>query len=137
MQWSDVTAPPPTKTLRQFAGLCLVVFPALALWRVWRGQPDAIAAAIAAAGLLIGILGLIRPAAIRLVFTGWMVVAFPMGWTLSRIALGLMFYGLITPIAFVFRLMGRDVLHRRRPSGASYWSTKARPADVREYFRQF
>ena len=137
MQWSDVTAPPPAKTLRQFAGLCLVVFPALALWRVWRGQPDAPAAALAAAGLMLGAVGLLRPMAIRWIFTGWLVVAFPIGWTVSRLALGLLFFGLITPLALIFRLAGRDVLHRRRVSGTSYWTTKARPADVREYFRQF
>ena len=137
MQWSDVTTPPPAKTLRQFAGLCLVVFPALALWRVTRGQSDAIAAALAAAGVVVGLIGLVRPTAIRWVFTGWLILAFPIGWAVSRIALGLLFFGLITPVAFVFRLAGRDVLHRRRRPGASYWVTKARPADVREYFRQF
>ena len=137
MQWSDVTTPPPAKTLRQFAGLCLLVFPALALWRVWRGQPDAIAAGLAAFGVIVGVIGLMRPMAIRWIFTGWLVLAFPIGWAVSRIALGLLFYLLITPLAFVFRLTGRDVLHRRRVPGASYWTTKSRPNDVREYFRQF
>ena len=137
MKWSDVTARPHDKMLRQFAGLCLLVFPGLALWRVWRGQPDMIAAALTAAGVLVGAVGLARPPAVRWVFTGWMILAFPIGWVISRIALGLLFFGLITPIALVFRLLGRDVLRRRRPPGTSYWSTKARPADVREYFRQF
>ena len=33
MQWSDVIAPPSPKKLRQFAGLWLVFFAALGVWR--------------------------------------------------------------------------------------------------------
>ena len=38
MNWSDVTKPPSNRMLRQFAGLWLVVFGGLALWRFWHGQ---------------------------------------------------------------------------------------------------
>ena len=43
-----------------------------------------------------------------------MVLAFPIGWTVSQVILLLMFYGLFTPIGLVFRLIGRDPLHRAR-----------------------
>ena len=33
MQWSDIQFHPPLKTLRQFAGLCLVFFGGLAAWQ--------------------------------------------------------------------------------------------------------
>ena len=35
MLWSDVTRAPQAKTLRQFAAMWLIVFGALAAWRVW------------------------------------------------------------------------------------------------------
>ena len=137
MQWSDATRPASAKTLRQFAALCLVVFGGLSAWRVWQGHADARAAVLAAAALGLGITGLVRPAAIRRVFTGWMIVAFPIGWLVSRVALALLFYAVFTPVALVFRLMRRDVLHRRREARTTYWTPKTGPADVREYFRQF
>ena len=109
----------------------------MAVWRVTQGQADLRAAALGAAAVGLGATGLVRPAAIRPVFTGWMAIAFPIGWLVSRVALALLFYAVFTPVAAVFRLTQRDVLHRRRRSQASYWTPKAGPADVREYFRQF
>ena len=138
MQWSEVIAPPPPRLLRQFAGLFLVVFLALAGWRVWQGQPDGWAVGLAALALGVGLAGLARPSAVRFIYTGWMIVAFPIGWTISRLALALMFYAVFTPVALVFRAMRRDELQlRRRDEGASYWKPKPGPESVRQYFRQF
>ena len=48
-----------------------------------------------------------------------MVLAFPIGWTVSQVMLALMFFGLFTPIGLVFRLIGRDPLqpHPPHPDG--------------------
>lgn len=138
MQWSEVVAPPPPKMLRQFAGLFLVVFLGLAGWRVWQGHADGWAAGLAVLALGVGLLGLVRPAAVRYVYTGWMIVAFPIGWTISHLVLAVMFYAVFTPIALLFRAIGRDELRLRRDQArASYWVPKPGPASVREYFRQF
>ena len=67
-----------------------------------------------------------------------MVLAFPIGWTVSLLLLALVYYAVFTPIAVVFRLIGRDALVlRRQPDAASYWREHEAPADVRRYFRQF
>ena len=136
MQWSDVTTPPSEKTLRQFAVLCLVVFGGLGAWRMWRHAADVPAIALVTVGAIIGLAGLVRPSSIRLVFTGWMMAAFPIGWVVSRVMLGLLFYGMFTPVAAAFRLRGRDALHRRRPATPSYWLPKPKPADAASYLRQ-
>jgi TRAP-type C4-dicarboxylate transport system permease small subunit len=136
MQWSDVTKPPTEKTLRQFAGLCLLFFGGLGAWRMWRHAADAQAIALVTVGAVVGLAGLVRPSSIRLVFTGWMMAAFPIGWAVSRVALGMLFYGMFTPVAAAFRLSGRDALHRRRQAKPSYWSAKPQPADSASYLRQ-
>lgn len=42
----------------------------------------------------------------------------------ARIVLALVFAILLTPLAFLFRLMGKDSLHlKRHPESASYWQT--------------
>jgi hypothetical protein len=67
-----------------------------------------------------------------------MVLAFPIGWTISQVVLALLFYGLFAPIGLVFRLIGRDPLHRaRQPGKESYWTAKATPSDLRRYLKQF
>jgi hypothetical protein len=49
-----------------------------------------------------------------------------------------MFYGLFTPIGLLFRLIGRDPLHRtRRAELETYWSPKPSADDPRRYFKQF
>jgi hypothetical protein len=137
MQWSDVTKAPNQRTLRQFGLLCLVVFVGMAGLRVYRGHTDAWAIGLASAGTLLGFVGVVAPLALRYVFTGWMMVAFPIGWVVSRVVLGIMFYLLFTPISFVFSVIRRDALHRRRQQQSTYWTPKRQAEDARSYFRQF
>ena len=138
MQWSDIQFNPPRATLRQFAGLWLAFFGGLAGWQAMARGNLALAAVCAILALTIGPLGLVRPLLVRPIFVAWMVLAFPIGWTVSQIILAVMFYGLFTPIALVFRLIGRDPLHRaHRPELETYWLSKPAPADLRRYFKQF
>ena len=138
MQWSDVSFTPTSRVLRQFALLVLVVFGSLAAWYgIVRDEPG-LATGFGVAAAVIGPLGLIAPSAIRPIFVAWMIIAFPIGWTVSRVLLALIYYGLFTPLALAFRLVGRDRLGRRhRPRLDTYWSSKSQPTGMHSYFRQF
>jgi hypothetical protein len=138
MQWSDATAVPSSRKLRQFAGIWILFFAGLALWQGWlRGHATA-AVVFAALAMVAGPLGLLWPRTIRWIYTGWMIAAFPIGWVVSRLVLGLMYFGVITPVALLFRLLGRDALQRRfQPEADTYWRPKPGATDVRSYFRQF
>jgi hypothetical protein len=138
MKWSDIPKNPPPRTLRQFAAAWLVFLLAFGahqhLARAHHGL--ALAAVIAAVGL--GGLGLFKPAAVRWLFIGCLVVTFPIGWMVSQVMLLLMFYGIITPVAAFFRLRGRDLLALKpRPDRATWWVPKPTPQNVRSYFRQY
>ncbi len=138
MKWSDIPRDPSRKILRQFAGAWLVFFLA---WAAHQGLAKGrlqfgLALAVMAVG--VGLVGLIRPGAVRWLFVGWMVLAFPIGWLISQLTLLVMFYGMLTPIALFFRLTGRDALCRKpTPGVASYWTAKPQPRDMRRYFRQY
>jgi hypothetical protein len=124
--------------LRQFAAAWLVFFLAWAAVQ-WlkRGHPTA-ALVLGAIAIVVGGLGLLLPQTIRWIYTGCMIVAFPIGWVVSLVMLAVMFYGVITPVALFFRLRGRDLLHRAPPRGTtSFWTPKTLPLDVRRYFRQY
>jgi hypothetical protein len=137
MNWTDVTRKPEPKLLRQFAGLWLLVFGGLAIWRAWSSSVDAWVIAIGMAAATIGGLGLAWPASVRYVYTGWMIAAFPIGWTVSQVVLAVVFFMVMTPIAFVMRLAGHDALARRRQPAASYWTTKPGPVGSTDYLRQY
>ncbi len=138
MRWSDIPFDPPRKTLRQFAGLWLAFFGGMALWQGLVKGHAGPGLSLAALALTVGLAGLARPEWMRFVYVGWMVLAFPIGWTASQVMLAIMFFGLFTPIGLVFRLIGRDALQRdRQPGRESYWEPKQAPADLRRYFKQF
>ncbi len=138
MHWSDLSFSPPRRTLRQFAGLWLVFFSALAAWQYLRDGSQTLLLVFAVAALAVGPIGLVLPQAVRPVFVGAMVLAFPIGWVVSRVLLALLYFGLFTPIALVFKLSRRDVLALRPARDSStYWTPKLISSDVRGYLRQF
>src|SRR6516164_8654718 len=99
MHWSDIRWHPSTRMLRQFAGLWIVFFAGLAAWHGLVHERMIAAVVCATLAATLGPLGLIWPACIRPVFVAWIVVAFPIGWVVSRVTLAILFYGLFTPLA--------------------------------------
>jgi hypothetical protein len=136
MQWSDAIKAPSSRMLRQFAGLWLIVFGAIAAWRYWHGQTGTSTIVLAVAAAVVGVAGLMAPAVVRPIYSGWMIAAFPVGWTMSKIVMGLMFYLVFTPVGLVFRVMGRDPLKLRRTQPGSYWTRRTNASSGKEYFRQ-
>jgi hypothetical protein len=62
----------------------------------------------------------------------------PIGLVVSFMILSALFYLLFTPVSLVFRLLGRDTLHRKSDCQAgSYWVPCETQMDMGRYFRQF
>ncbi|MEI8042814.1 MAG: SxtJ family membrane protein [Verrucomicrobiota bacterium] len=138
MTWSDIPFRPAPRVLRQFAAAWLVFFLALGAHQYLVRKHPAAGMALMGMAVVIGLPGLIKPATVRWIFVTWMVVAFPIGWLISLLMLLLMFYCVITPVALLFRLRGRDLLGRKMdPSGTTFWMPKDPPRDVRRYFKQY
>ncbi len=136
MRWSDIPFNPPTKTLRRFGAAGFVILSALAGWQ-WSQERPIAAATLAGLALMFAVVGLVWPGALRPVFVGLMVLGFPLNWLMSRLVLAVVFYCLFTPVALMFRLVGRDAMGRRPgPSQDTYWVAKPRADGVRSYFRQ-
>ena len=128
---------PTDRMLRQFAGAWLLVFSGLAAnqW-LMRGHPRT-AIVLASLALLIGVAGLLRPRASRWLFVAATVLAFPIGWVVSQVMLLVLFIGVMTPVALLFKAQGRDRLARKRSRQSSYWKPRATTEDMRRYLRQY
>lgn len=138
MTWSEIPFKPTTRALRQFAGAWLVFFLALGAHQYLARKHPSAGLALLSLALVIGLLGLVKPAAVRWLFVGCMVLAFPIGWLVSLLMLLFLFYCVITPVALIFRVRGRDLLGRKQPpTGATFWLPKHTPEDVRSYLRQY
>jgi hypothetical protein len=69
---------------------------------------------------------------------GLSVVAFPIGFVVAYVILGVLFFVLITPLGLAFRLIGRDPLKRRfEPEVPTYWEPSGPARSMESYFKQF
>ena len=132
IQWN-----PSEKQLRQFAGIWFPAFCGLVGWSI--GQKTGHWSEVEIGWVLAGLLsvgGLILPALMRPIFVGLILLTFPIGWVVSHLLLGLIFYGVVTPIGLILRISGHDPLQLKKPSGNSVWKTSVGKTDATRYLRQ-
>ena len=92
--------------------------------------------AVVAGGSLL--LAAVSPAWLRGPYVGLVALTYPIGMVMSYVLLGAVFFGLMTPLALVFRLLGRDPLALRfEPGARTYWMIRPRTSDVPRYLRQY
>ena len=91
-------------------------------------------------GITLVALGIVFPRVLKPVYIAWMALAFTLGFLVSHLILGVLFYAVITPMGFVARLAGKDFLRvRRDPAASSYWIPRERqaPPAPANYERQY
>ena len=71
--------------------------------------------------LLFSLVSLVIPSALLPINKLWMQFGLLLGMIVSPVALGIVYFGLFTPIAFLMRLGGRDELRLKFKETASYW----------------
>ena len=67
----------------------------------------------------------------------WMRFGLILGMIVSPIVLGIIFFGLFTPIAMLMRLRGRDELRLKFSRKASHWITRSEPINSESFKQQF
>ena len=138
---------PDAHTLRQFGWIAFVGFSFLAALAWWErlifsfGLGEArplVAGTFAALAIVSAGFSLVAPRANLPIYLGLTILSYPIGFVLSYVIMGLLFFGMLTPVGLFFRLRGYDPLNRKfDPEAKSYW-TDPRPRRGREsYFRQF
>jgi len=130
-------AAPTTAELRWFGVLVPTALAAIGAVLLWRLDSRVAASIPWSIGLAIGLCFLSLPRLRRPLYRGWMGATQPLGALVSHLTLAVIFYLVITPVALVFRLAGRDALALRFPSKLpSYWTARERNDDLDRYFRQ-
>lgn len=143
----EINLKPDSNTLRQFGFIALVGFGLVALlaWNEWLIFSFGLGAArepvvygfggLAALSLLFS---LVYPKANLPIYIGLTILSYPIGFVLSYVIMGFLFYGMITPVAIFFKLVGRDTMNRRfDPEAETYWSPARAERSSESYFRQF
>lgn len=138
---------PDEGTLKQFGFIALFGFLLLAVlaWLqllVFAALPDSIRETVVGALCVLAVVStlfsLVAPRANLPIYIGLTVLAYPIGFVLSYLIMGFLFFGMITPLGLIFRVIGKDPMNRRFDSAAaSYWSDPRPPRGNESYFRQF
>jgi hypothetical protein len=147
MKMIEIDFNPGARALRQFGLIALVAFPTLGLlcyrWGGlfgldFGGAALSVSLVLVGLGVVSGVLSWLAPRAIRPLYVTLLVITVPIGFVLSYGILGVLFYGVITPMALLFRLVGFDPLHRSFERDVETYWVEVRPRASKEsYFRQF
>lgn len=124
------------KQLRQFAWAAPVGF-ALVGWMLRKlGLAEWWPFAGLGLGVVVLLVGLAQPLALRPLYAFAMLIAAPIGWIVSNVAVAILYYLMIVPLGLFFRLIGRDALDLRRKTRGSAWSEREAETDAASYYRQ-
>ena len=104
------------KQLRHFGLIVGGIFGVIGVWPiVFRGEgPRLWALAVAVA---LAVPAVVLPRSLARVHRFWMALGETLGWINTRILLSVVFYGIVTPMAIVMRVLGRDPMRRRFEPG--------------------
>lgn len=123
------------KELRSFAftlSCALGFLGGLVLWQ--KGETGYLLWVIA---MVILSLGLLKPRLLRPIHKGWMGISFLMGFFMTHLILALLYYVVITPVAFVMRALGKDPLRLKHDRNAvSYWIERPRRGFTRQSYEK-
>ena len=121
---------------RQFGLLVGAAFLVLGALQWWRGRPSS-ALVFGALGAALVVSGVMLPGALVPVRRGWMGMAAGLSKVTTPIFMGVVYFGVLTPVGVVRRLFGGSPL-KSRPTGSSRWvvrdSRARQPEDMQHQF---
>ena len=84
-------------------------------------------------GLIVLCLGLLAPRMLKNVYAVFLKVAHAIGWFNTRVILILIYYAILTPIAFIVKMCGKDLLNKKLEKNiSSYWVKRQSAKPTRE-----
>lgn len=132
--------------LHKFALSLIIGFPCIALiffifaWLRHHSMPVPLGyLQLAGVGAGAGLICMLIPVIARPLYFVWFTATACIGLVMSNLIIGLLYYGLFTPIGLVMRLFGRDALALKWQKGktGSYWKDVPPPGSAESYFSQY
>ncbi|MGB1252551.1 MAG: SxtJ family membrane protein [Candidatus Promineifilaceae bacterium] len=125
------------KKLRDFGRMVGLVVTLIGLFQYLNTRP--LAPYFLGVGIFLIIFGFVAPTLLKPLYLVWMSIAVVMGFIMTRVILTLLYFGVLTPIAFLARLSGTQFMTLKPdPTQASYWNERPQKKASREsYEKQF
>jgi hypothetical protein len=124
--------------LRRFGLVVGTGFACVGAFWIWRGKFAHVSPVFVGIGALLLAAAAIAPRTLALPHRAWMALGDRLGVVMTHVILFILFFAVVTPIAVVLRLAGRDLLGRREKSRSSYWTDYSpRQRDRRHYEKMY
>jgi hypothetical protein len=136
---AEINWNPSRKELRTFAIIALIAttLVALLLWR-FRGLGIRWGSGIVSLGAAIFLSSFVSLRLTRAIYLGLIIATLPITLLISILLFATFFFAVLTPLALIFRVIGRDMLNRRfDPDTDSYWIAHRQPDNLNRYYDQF
>ena len=88
---------------------------------------------------IFAVLTLVAPKALKYIYIVIIKITEPLSWIMTRVIFFIFFFIIVTPIGFLIKLLGKDLLHVKIDKNAStYWQKKEiKSFDKTHFERQF
>ena len=120
---------------RSFGLLFAALFAGLGVYSVVKGQVQIVWISWFAVGIIVSLVTLVSPRLLAPCNKAWFLLGQSLGKIVSPVFLGIIFFGLLTPIAFIARIRGRDELRLKHQPGTTYWIDRSPAPTTLESWR--
>lgn len=127
--------PPKLPSDRRFGLLFTAVFAGLGCYGWARGWDPLGAIAWLAASAVVALISWRRPRLLAPLNKAWFLLGQLLGKIVSPLVFAVIFFMLLTPIAFLMRLRGRDELRLKRRPVVSFWIDRRPPGPDADSFK--
>lgn len=132
MKFSEVKLP----SNRKFGFFFAVIF-GLAASYFYADASISLANSMALASAVFLCITIVKPNVLLPLNKLWMKFGVLLGMIVSPIVLGIIFFGLFTPISVLMRMSGRDELRLKLNNKPSYWISRSTPIKSESFKQQF
>ena len=124
----------PLPSNRSFGWTFAILFAATGAFGLWRG--GAHTAWVLAAAALTALVTLAKPDLLTPLNRLWMKFGELLHRVVSPVVLGILFFGMFTPLGWAMRLFGHDAMKRTfDPAAKSYWIDRTPPGPADDSFK--
>lgn len=120
---------------RNFGLAFALIFFVIAVWPLLR-HGEAFRWWALVVSLAFGATALVRAQALGPLNRLWFKLGLAMHSVMSPVLMGVLFFGAVTPMAFILRAIGKDILRLKPSDAPSYWIPREPPGPARNSMKQ-
>lgn len=120
---------------RSFGLVFAAVFAVIGIYGLYKGWVPVASVTWLVAGLLLALIAVVSPKLLAPFNRAWFRLGLLLNKIVSPVVLGIIFFGLLTPVAVLARLFGRQVLLLKPRSVSSYWVMRSPPGPASDSFK--